>query len=210
MPASRQGPGTVDALVCDYLKSPAFSNLKPASQRVYRASPPCTGIAWSATCRARRWRHTSTPSVPSGHQWRTSRRPCCVSSWHMASASDTETTTPSPKSTAIRAAPGTPGPRPSSRRSNTDGRWERGRGLLMPCYSAPGNGGGDVVKMRRADISGGAIAVVQQKTGTALSIPIHPDLVPRHSDYDWLILSQSRMGKSSGRTRIWMLLATPG
>jgi integrase len=30
--------------------------------------------------------------------------------------------------------------------------------------------------MRRADISGGAIAVVQQKTGTALSIPIHPDL----------------------------------
>src|ERR1700736_982293 len=35
-------------------------------------------------------------------------------------------------------------------------------------------------------------------------------LVPRHSDYDWLILSQSRMGKSCGATRIWMLLATPG
>jgi hypothetical protein len=35
-------------------------------------------------------------------------------------------------------------------------------------------------------------------------------LVPRHSDYDWLILSQSRMGKSSGATRIWMLRATPG
>jgi hypothetical protein len=35
-------------------------------------------------------------------------------------------------------------------------------------------------------------------------------LVPRHSDYDWLIWSQSRMGKSSGATRIWMLLATPG
>jgi hypothetical protein len=35
-------------------------------------------------------------------------------------------------------------------------------------------------------------------------------LVPRHSDYDWLILSQSRMGKSSRGTRIWMLLATPG
>ena len=36
------------------------------------------------------------------------------------------------------------------------------------------------------------------------------DLVPRHSDYDWLTLSQSRMGRSSGATRIWMLLATPG
>jgi nitrite reductase/ring-hydroxylating ferredoxin subunit len=35
-------------------------------------------------------------------------------------------------------------------------------------------------------------------------------LVPRHSDYDWLILRNSRMGKSSGATRIWMLLATPG
>ena len=34
-------------------------------------------------------------------------------------------------------------------------------------------------------------------------------LVPRHSDFGWLILSQSRMGKSSGGTRIWMLLATP-
>src|ERR1700678_1270057 len=30
-------------------------------------------------------------------------------------------------------------------------------------------------------------------------------LVPRHGDYDWLILSQSRIGKSSGATRIWML-----
>ena len=36
------------------------------------------------------------------------------------------------------------------------------------------------------------------------------ELVPRHSDYDWLILSQFRMGRSSGATRIWMLRATPG
>jgi hypothetical protein len=34
--------------------------------------------------------------------------------------------------------------------------------------------------------------------------------VPWHSDYDGLILSQSRMGNSSGATRIWMVLATPG
>jgi hypothetical protein len=33
---ARQGPGTVGALICDYLQSPAFSNLKPASQRAYR------------------------------------------------------------------------------------------------------------------------------------------------------------------------------
>ena len=35
-------------------------------------------------------------------------------------------------------------------------------------------------------------------------------LVPRHGDYDWLILSQSRMGISFGATRISMLRATPG
>ena len=34
-------------------------------------------------------------------------------------------------------------------------------------------------------------------------------LVARHSDYDWLILSQFRMGKSFGSTRIWMVRATP-
>jgi integrase len=35
---------------------------------------------------------------------------------------------------------------------------------------------GDVVRMRRQDISNGRINVVQQKTGAALSIPIHPRL----------------------------------
>src|SRR5438067_8455577 len=34
-------------------------------------------------------------------------------------------------------------------------------------------------------------------------------LVPRHSDYDWLIPSQFRMGRSPGATRTWMLRATP-
>jgi enterobacteria phage integrase len=35
---------------------------------------------------------------------------------------------------------------------------------------------GDVVRMRRQDISNGYISVVQQKTGAALVIPIHPKL----------------------------------
>jgi hypothetical protein len=44
----------------------------------------------------------------------------------------------------------------------------------------------------------------------ALRADLQAGLVPRRSDYDWLILSQSRMGKSFGATGIWMLLATPG
>jgi integrase len=35
---------------------------------------------------------------------------------------------------------------------------------------------GDVAQMRRADVSGGAIAVVQEKTGTAMSIAISDEL----------------------------------
>jgi len=59
-----------------------------------------------------------------------------------------------------------------------EGRWSIGtrERLAYALLLHTGQRGGDVVKMRRAHISGGAIAVVQQKTGTALSIPIHPDL----------------------------------
>ena len=52
-------------------------------------------------------------------------------------------------------------------------------------------------------------------SGETLVVP-HPKkdlgkgLVPRHSDYDWLIPSQFRMGRSPGATRTWMLRATPG
>jgi integrase len=35
---------------------------------------------------------------------------------------------------------------------------------------------GDVVKMNRSDVSEGLIHVVQQKTGTELYVPIHPEL----------------------------------
>jgi hypothetical protein len=33
---ARQGPGSVGALIFDYLRSPSFTNLKPKSQQVYR------------------------------------------------------------------------------------------------------------------------------------------------------------------------------
>lgn len=35
-PRQGHGPGSVGALVFEYLQSPAFANLKPNSQRVYR------------------------------------------------------------------------------------------------------------------------------------------------------------------------------
>jgi hypothetical protein len=51
---------------------------------------------------------------------------------------------------------------------------------------------------------------VSQSTVSTRIHTLEDQLVPRHSDYDWLILSQFRMGRSFGATRIWMLRATPG
>ena len=50
------------------------------------------------------------------------------------------------------------------------------------------------------------------RMGRRLFIPRQScdDLVARHSDFDGLIPSQSRMGKFSGGTRSSMLLGTPG
>ena len=40
-----------------------------------------------------------------------------------------------------------------------------------------GQRAGDVVKMRRSDVADGLIRLIQEKTGTELSIPLHPALI---------------------------------
>ena len=40
-----------------------------------------------------------------------------------------------------------------------------------------GQRAGDIVKMRRSDVADGFIRVIQEKTGTELSIPLHPALI---------------------------------
>jgi hypothetical protein len=60
---------------------------------------------------------------------------------------------------------------------------------------------------RHFDLIGG---VLHSWSIDLVSLAASSLLVPRHSGSDWLIPSQSRMGRSSGGTRIWMLRATPG
>jgi integrase len=59
-----------------------------------------------------------------------------------------------------------------------EARWSLGtrQRLAYALLLYTGQRGGDVVKMRRQDMEEGCINVVQQKTGTVLSIPIHPKL----------------------------------
>ena len=54
------------------------------------------------------------------------------------------------------------------------------------------------------------LAVEIQRESATVGNGLNQDsLVPHHSDDDWLILSQFRMGRSFGATRTWMLRATP-
>lgn len=57
-------------------------------------------------------------------------------------------------------------------------RWPLGtrQRLAYALLFYTGQRGGDVVRMRRKDIAGGRITVIQEKTGAELKIKIHPDL----------------------------------
>lgn len=59
-----------------------------------------------------------------------------------------------------------------------EARWPLGtrQRLAYALLFYTGQRGGDVVRMRRKDIKDGVIDVVQEKTGTEVSIGIHPDL----------------------------------
>ena len=60
------------------------------------------------------------------------------------------------------------------------------------------------VAQTRGHIENGSVRHYQ------VTLRVRFTLVPQHSDYDWSISSQSRMGMSCGATRISMLRATPG
>jgi integrase len=63
--------------------------------------------------------------------------------------------------------------------SRFEQRWPLGtrERLAFALLLYTGQRAGDIVNMRRSDLSGGMIRVVQQKTGIELSIPLHPALI---------------------------------
>jgi site-specific recombinase XerD len=176
----RQGPGSVGALIFDYLRSPAFTNLKPASQQAYRIVLDRFG-----TMHGHRMVHdmprskvaayvheigTDRPGMANltrkvlrrllGHAVRTGYRADNPVTEIEAYKGGTRHTWTEPELAAYER------------------RWPLGtrERLAYALLLYTGQRGGDVVSMRRSDISGGAIAIVQQKTGTALSIPIQTEL----------------------------------
>jgi integrase len=167
-PAARHREGTVSALIYDYLKSAAFSNLKPSSQSGYRVVLDRFGIAHG---------HRMVHDMPRAkvaayiHE---------IGAKRPGMANLTRKVLRRLLAHAVRLGYRNDNPiteidsyKLGTRHTWTDrelaafeARWPLGTRERL-AYA---------LLLRRADIAGGMIAVVQQKTGTALSIPIHPEL----------------------------------
>jgi hypothetical protein len=177
---ARQGPGSVGALICDYFKSPAFSNLKPSSQATYRIVLDRFG-----TTHGHRMVHDMPRAKVAAYVHAIGAdRPAMANLTRsvlrklLAHGVRSGYRTDNPVSEIDRYKSGTRHTWTDSELAAFERRWPLGtrERLAYALLLYTGQRGGDVVKMRRADVSGGAIAVVQEKTGTALSIPIHHEL----------------------------------
>jgi enterobacteria phage integrase len=177
---ARQGPGSVSALICDYLKSPAFANLKPESRRVYRIVLDRFGAKHG---------HRMVHDMPRtkvvsyiGDVGATApgmaNLTLSVLRKLLAHAVRAGYRTDNPVSEIDRYKGGAHHTWSEAELAAFEAKWPLGtrERLAYALLLYTGQRAGDVAKMRRADVSEGAIAVVQEKTGTALSIPIQPEL----------------------------------
>ena len=178
---SRQHPqGSVGALIGDYLRSPAFSNLKASSQRVYRIVLDRFG-----TLHGHRMVHDMPRARVAAYVHEIGEmRPgmanttLAVLRKLLAHAVRTGYRHDNPVTEIDRYKIGSRHTWTEAELAAFERQWPLGtrERLVYALLLYTGQRGGDVVKMRRADISGDTISVVQQKTGAILSIPIHAEL----------------------------------
>jgi hypothetical protein len=192
---ARQGSGSVGALICDYLQSPAFTDLAPSSKALYR-----TILDRFGTLHGHRMVHDMPRAKVASYIY-------AIGAEHPSMANVTKSVLRKLLSHAIRTGYRNDNPvaeidryKSGTRHTWTEDQlsayercWPLGtrERLAYALLLYTGQRGGDVVRMRRADITDGAIAVVQQKTKTALSIPMHAEL-----------LAALKSGPSNGLTLI--------
>ena len=91
-----------------------------------------------------------------------------------------------------------------------EARWPLGtrERLAYATYLYTDQRGGDVVKMRRADVAKGAIPLVQEKTNTVVGLPIHPELMAAIKAYpsNGPAIIGDRAGRPIGRTALTALV----
>jgi integrase len=214
-PAQRpnsRAAGTVGALICDYLQSAAFSNLKPESRRVYRGI-----LGRFGTKHGHRMVHDMPRAKVAAYIHE-------IGAERPGMANLTRKVLRKLLAHAVRIGYRTDNPvteidsyKLGTRHTWTEGelaaferRWPLGTrerlAYALLLYTA--QRGGDVVKMRRADISKGAISVVQQKTGAVLSLPIRPELAAalKAGPANGLNLIGDSSGRPIGRPALTLLM----
>jgi integrase len=209
---AQQGQGSVGALICDYLKSPAFTDLAASSKALYRGILDKFGAL-----HGHRMVHDMPRSKVAAYVY-------AIGADHPAMANVTKSVLRKLLSHAVRTGYRNDNPvteidryKGGSRHTWTDAelaayerRWALGtrERLAYALLLHTGQRCGDVVKMRRADVSCGAIAVVQQKTGAALSIPIHPELLAamKSGPLNGLTLIGDKHGRPIARCTLTLLI----
>jgi integrase len=173
---ARQGPGTVAALIVDYLRGPSFANLKPSSQKSYRIVLDRFGTKHGhrlvhdmPRAKVATYIHEIGAERPGmANLTRSVLRKLLAHAVRIGYRAD------NPVTEIDRYKLGTHHTWTDAQLAAFEARWPLGTrqrlAYALLLYTAQRVG--DVVRMRRQDISGGYIAVVQEKTGTALSIPI--------------------------------------
>jgi enterobacteria phage integrase len=179
-PARHGGPGSVAALIVDYLRGPAFANLKPPSQKSYRIVLDRFGTKHGHRLVRDMPRSKVAAYVHEIGAERPGMANLTKAVLHqlLAHAVRLGYRNDNPVTEIGRYKLGTHHTWTNAQLAAFEARWPLGtrERLAYALLLYTGQRGGDVVRMRRQDIAGGCIAVVQEKTGTALSLPIHPTL----------------------------------
>ena len=173
--------GSFGRLIADYCRSAGFANLKPSSQKLYKLV--LDRIAERHGHRlvrdARRSDARKIVEEIGAAKPAMANMTRAVLRLLMQYAVDAELRLDNPV-TGLKAY------RTGTRHTWTDDelfrferRWHLGtrERLAFALLLYTGQRAGDVVKMRRSELSDGLIRVIQEKTGAELSIPLHPALI---------------------------------
>jgi integrase len=173
--------GTFAGLIADYCRSVAFANLKPSSQKLYRSV--LDRIAERHGHRlvrdARRSDARKIVEEIGAAKPAMANMTRAVLRLLMQYAVETELRHDNPVIGLKAYRTGTRHTWTEDELAQFERRWPLGtrERLAYALLVFTGQRGGDIVKMRRSDLSGGSIRVIQEKTGAELSIPLHPALL---------------------------------
>jgi integrase len=172
----RHGAGTLGAVINTFYGSAVFANLKPNSQRLYR-----TVLDSIATKHGHRPARTMPPEAATKIiEGIGATRPglANLTKKVMHRVMKHAKIAPNPFADITNYRQGTHHTWSESELAAFEARWPVGtrERLAYALLLHTGQRGGDVVRMRRQDISAGSIHVVQEKTNVELWLPIAPEL----------------------------------